>query len=72
MGGNVQSYRNLLEKLDEYDSSAVELLQHILQQVTGTALYQPLRGLKKHLHRYKFEEAAGVLKPLLDQLTEME
>ena len=60
----------LLEKIDEYDASAGDLLENILGQIVGTDFHQPLRGLKKHLDQYEFEEAAEKLKPLRDQLTD--
>jgi len=61
----------LLEKLDEYDSAAEDLLLDILDQVVGTALHESLRGLKKHMDQYDFEAAADQLKPLIEDLISM-
>ncbi len=61
----------LLEKLDEYDSAAEDLLLDILDQIVGTALHESLRGLKKHMDQYDFEAAADQLKPLIEDLISM-
>jgi HPt (histidine-containing phosphotransfer) domain-containing protein len=61
----------LLEKLDEYDSAAEDLLLDILDRIVGTALHESLRGLKKHMDQYDFEAAADQLKPLIEDLISM-
>ena len=61
----------LLEKLDEYDSAAEDLLLDILDQIVGTALHESLRGLKKHMDQYDLEAAADQLKPLIEDLISM-
>jgi len=61
----------LLEKLDEYDSAAEDLLLDILDQIVGTALHESLRGLKKHMDQYDLEAAADQLKPLIEDLSSM-
>jgi hypothetical protein len=63
--------KDLLEKLDEYDSAAEDLLLDILDQVVGTALHESLRGLKKHMDQYDLEAAADQLKPLIEDLISM-
>jgi two-component system sensor histidine kinase/response regulator len=60
--------KDLLEKLDEYDSAAEDLLLDILDQIVGTALHESLRGLKKHMDQYDLEAAADQLKPLIEEL----
>jgi len=61
----------LLEKLDEYDSAAEDLLLDILDRIVGTALHESLRDLKKHMDQYDFEAAANQLKPLIEDLISM-
>ncbi len=61
----------LLEKLDDYDSAAEDLLLDILDQIVGTTLHESLRGLKKHMDQYDFEAAADQLKPLIEDLISM-
>ena len=63
--------KDLLEKLDEYDSAAEDLLLDILDQIVGTALHESLRGLKKHMDQYDLEAAADQLKPLIEDLISM-
>jgi hypothetical protein len=67
----VPQLEGLLEKLNEYDSVAEDLLLDILEQIVGTALHEPLRGLKKHMGQYDFEAAADQLKPLIEDLISM-
>jgi PAS domain S-box-containing protein len=67
----VPQLEGLLEKLDEYDSAAEDLLLDILDRIVGTALHEPLRGLKKHMDQYDFEAAADQLKPLIEDLISM-
>ena len=67
-GELVSRLEGLLEKLDEYDSSAEDDLIDILGQVSGTETRTSLQGLKKILANYDFERAAEALKPVIEQL----
>jgi CheY-like chemotaxis protein len=62
--------RGLLEKLEQYDSEADDVLEEILGQVVGTPLADPLRALKKRVGQYDFEGAAEDLKRLVASLDE--
>ena len=64
----VPQLEGLLEKLDEYDSAAGDLLLDILDQVRGTQLHGKLKGLLKLVDAYDFEAAVGELKPVIEQL----
>ncbi|HDY81854.1 MAG TPA: Hpt domain-containing protein, partial [Halieaceae bacterium] len=58
----------LMEKLDDYDAEAADILQDILNQIGGTELYSTLRGLMKLVDAYEFEDAAEELNTILEQL----
>ncbi len=62
--------QGLLEKLEQYDSEADDVLEEILAQVAGTPLADPLRALKKRVGEYDFEGAAEDLKELVASLDE--
>jgi CheY-like chemotaxis protein/HPt (histidine-containing phosphotransfer) domain-containing protein len=62
--------QGLLEKLEQYDSEADDVLEEILGQVAGTPLADPLRALKKRVGEYDFEGAAEDLKELVASLDE--
>ena len=62
--------RGLLEKLEQYDSEADDVLEEVLGQVAGTALADPLQALKKRVGQYDFEGAAEDLKRLVASLDE--
>ena len=62
--------RGLLEKLEQYDSEADDVLEEVLGQVAGTALAEPLWALKKRVGQYDFEGAAEDLKRLVESLDE--
>jgi CheY-like chemotaxis protein len=62
--------QGLLEKLEQYDSEADDVLEEILGQVVGTPVADPLRALKKRVGQYDFEGAAEDLKRLVASLDE--
>ncbi|NCF27042.1 MAG: response regulator [Gammaproteobacteria bacterium] len=62
--------QGLLEKLEQYDSEADDVLEEILGRVAGTPLADPLRALKKRVGEYDFEGAAEDLKQLVASLDE--
>ena len=66
--GLLQQLQVLLEKLDEYDSAAEDLLIDILNDVEGTPVHAMLAGIKKKISQYDLEGAAVELKPLIEQL----
>jgi PAS domain S-box-containing protein len=59
--------QSLLEKLEEYDSEAEELLEDIMSKVTGTVLHPTLQALKKRVGKYDFETAADELKTIIKE-----
>jgi signal transduction histidine kinase/CheY-like chemotaxis protein len=61
--------QNLLEKLEEYDSAAEDVLFDILDQVAGSPVHDMLTGIKKLIGQYDFEGAAEDLKPLIEELS---
>jgi two-component system sensor histidine kinase/response regulator len=66
----VPNLHGLLEKLEQYDSEADDVLEEILGQVAGTPMADPLRALKKRVGQYDFEGAAEDLKRLVASLDE--
>jgi signal transduction histidine kinase/DNA-binding response OmpR family regulator/HPt (histidine-containing phosphotransfer) domain-containing protein len=64
--------RGLLEKLEQYDSGADDVLEEILGQVVGTPLADSLGALRKRVSGYDFEGAAGDLEQLVASLDEYE
>jgi len=62
----VKQLRTLLDKLEDYDSAAEDLLLETLGQVRGTRVHDKLIGLKKQISQYDFEGAAEGLKPIID------
>jgi hypothetical protein len=51
-----------LEKLEDYDTEAEDLLLAIIERVKGTKLHGELIVLKKLVGQYDFEAAAKQLK----------
>ena len=66
-----QSLRSLLEKLEDYDSSAEDQLFEILEAVDGTPVHEMLIGIKKHIGKYDMEAAANDLEPLIERILEL-
>ncbi len=64
-----QSLRTLLDKLEDYDSTAEDALFAILETVAGTAVYDTLLGIKKHIAKYDMEAAADALRPLIEEVS---
>ncbi len=64
-----QNLRLLLEKLEDYDSTAEEVLFDILDAVDGTPVYDMLMGIKKHIANYDMEAASIDLQPLIENIT---
>jgi len=66
-----QSLRSLLEKLEDYDSSAEDQLFEILEAVDGTPVHEMLIGIKKHIGKYDMEAAANDLEPMIERILEL-
>ena len=61
-----EQLQNLKTLLDEYDASADDLLEQLLQSVRGTDVYHDLSPLKGHLDDYDFESAAVAIEVLIE------
>jgi hypothetical protein len=62
-----EKLRALLDKLDEYDTEAEDLIDEIIGQVKGTAIHDSLLSLRKRVGQYDFEAAAEELKPIIEK-----
>jgi signal transduction histidine kinase/CheY-like chemotaxis protein len=58
----------LLEKLEQYDSQAEEVLESFAHQAKGTAVDSSLKLLGKSIAQYEFDEAADQVRELIDQV----
>jgi PAS domain S-box-containing protein len=58
----------LLEKLEEYDSEAEDMLFAILDDVDGTDVHRMLQGVKKQVGQYDMEAAAEELKKVVGEI----
>jgi PAS domain S-box-containing protein len=56
--------QSVMEKLEDYDTEAEDLLFEIIDQVKGTELHGDLLALKKLVGQYDFEAAAKQLRPI--------
>jgi signal transduction histidine kinase/CheY-like chemotaxis protein len=66
----LQQLRGLLEKLDDYDSAAEDILANILGLTVGTEVHTPLKDIENYLDEYDFETAAVEVKAVIDRLAE--
>ncbi len=57
----------LLDKLDEYDTDAEDLVDEIIGKVRGTELHDDLLSVRKRVGQYDFEGAAEELKPIIEK-----
>jgi CheY-like chemotaxis protein len=62
-----EQLRALLDKLDEYDTEAEDLVDEIIEQVKGTEAHDALLSLRKRVGQYDFEGAAEELKPIIEK-----
>jgi len=53
-----EQLQDLLDKLEESDTDAEDVLENILVQVHGTAVTSMLKGLEQRIGQYEFDEAA--------------
>jgi len=61
----------LLEKLEEYDSGAEDVISGILKQVKGGELHDGLKVVHKLVGQYDLEAAAEKLKPLISKIEQL-
>jgi PAS domain S-box-containing protein len=64
-------FHQLLEKLEEYDSGAEELVSGILKQVKGSDVFDGLESVGKLVGQYDLEAAAEKLKPLISTVEQL-
>ena len=64
----------LWNKLDEYDAEAEaeDVIDHILDTVEGTPIHSSLTSVKKQITRFDTEAAAAELKPLIEELQDLD
>jgi HPt (histidine-containing phosphotransfer) domain-containing protein len=53
-----EQLQDLLDKLEEFDTEAEDVLENILVQVHGTPVTPMLEGLEQRIGQYEFDEAA--------------
>ena len=58
----------LLEKLEQYDSQAEEILESFAHRAKGTLADSSLKLLEKSIAQYEFDEAAEQVRDLIDQV----
>ena len=58
----------LLDKLENYDSAAEEVLSDILVTVEGTAVSDMLTGIKRDIEKYDMEAAANGLRLVIEKI----
>jgi PAS domain S-box-containing protein len=63
--------QDLMDKLEEFDSEAEDLLLAILEQVKGNPVHDMLQGVKKQVGGYDLEAAAEELEPLITEIQNM-
>jgi CheY-like chemotaxis protein len=61
----------LLEKLEEYDSQAEDLIGEILSQVSGSEAAGWLEPIRRLVEQYDLETAAEELKPLISKIEQL-
>jgi PAS domain S-box-containing protein len=64
----MQQLQSLLDRLEEYDSAAEDVLFEILEQVRGTPVQDMLTGIRHKITQYDLEGAAEDLKPVIRDL----
>jgi len=67
----VTRLQSLMDKLEEYDSEAEDVLFGILDEVKGSDIHAMLQGVKKQIGQYDMEAAAEELKPLISTIKSM-
>ena len=64
----VTRLNELMEKLEEYDSEAEDVLFAILDEVKGTNVHGLLQGVRKRISAYDMEAAAEELRPIIAKI----
>jgi len=67
----VAQLQSLMDKLEEFDSEAEDLLLLILEQVKGSRVHGMLQSVKKQVGGYDLEAAAEELEPLIKEIKNM-
>ena len=70
-GDIVARMKQLLEKLEDYDSESEDVLFGILDQVGGTPVQGMLKRVGKLISQYDFEAAAEELRPLISSVEKL-
>jgi PAS domain S-box-containing protein len=60
----------LLNRLEEYDSEAEDVLFAVLEKIEGTEMHRQLQDIKKLISQYDLEGAAEALRPVIEQYGE--
>jgi CheY-like chemotaxis protein len=61
----------LMEKLEEYDSEAEDILLTLLDQIPGTEIHELLQGVRKLIAQYDLEAAATELGPVISEVEKL-
>jgi uncharacterized protein YfkK (UPF0435 family) len=61
----------LMEKLEDYDSEAEDVMFAILDDVKGTDVHDLLQSVRKQISAYDMEAAAEELGPLIAEISTM-
>jgi PAS domain S-box-containing protein len=67
----VPQLNHLLEKLEEYDSQAEDIIGDILAQVSGSEAASWLERVRGLIEQYELETAAEELKPLISKIEQL-
>ena len=68
---SVEEVVELLEKLEEYDSQAEDLIGEILRHVSGSEAAGWLEPVRSLVEQYELETAAEELKPLISKIEQL-
>ena len=60
--------QELLVRLEEYDSTAEDVLFGILENIEGTPMFDRLQSIRKQISQYDLEGAALALKPFIEEM----
>jgi signal transduction histidine kinase/FixJ family two-component response regulator/HPt (histidine-containing phosphotransfer) domain-containing protein len=61
-----EQLQDLLDKLEQYDTEAGDLLESLSSQARGTQMVDALQGLGQRVGQYEFDEAAEEVRELMD------
>jgi CheY-like chemotaxis protein len=66
----VPQLRDLLARLEEYDSAAEDVLLEILDHAEGTPVHDKLKRIEKQISQYDLEGAAAELHPIIEEIAQ--